>query len=366
MPTPTPFVNASVSRALGAVQPAVLDLRQYEAPEQDGFRIKLNQNENPYDLPDSLKESILREMRYASWNRYPESDPNRLREMLAGRWGLTPAGILPGNGSNSLLYTLMRAVIAPGDRVMTTTPDFALFETTARIHGARLRSVLLNPDFSPPAELILKETAKARLSLFSSPGNPTGRTLSADLLESILQTTPGLVLWDEAYGEFCSQSVLPSIERYPNLLVLKTFSKAFGLAGLRAGFLLGHPRLIGEIRKTAVPYEMSRFSIQTALKLLQLPQVVEGHVRAIVSEKQALYRALNEIPGIQAVMTDANFLLIRVPRESNAYGELKRHGILVRDMSPYPLMENMLRVTVGTPWENRVFAQVLQRIVSGC
>lgn len=358
-----PRPGSPVEKALGNIRPLVRSLKGYPAPQQGEMIAKLNQNENPYDVPAEWKDDILESMRSLEWTRYPVYDPPELREKLAARLGVDPDRILLGNGSNQILFLLGTALLSPGDRVVISPPTFSLFDTAARIAHGTVVAVDQNPDFSVDGPGVLAASESARLTFLCSPDNPTGHTVPLEFLEQVCGRAPGLVAWDEAYGEFRGETAVPLIDRHPNLVILKTFSKAFGLAGLRLGYLIGHPSVVAELKKVNIPFNVNLMSNLTALKLLDRPEWVSEQVARIVFERNRLTEALRLVPGITPFPSEANFILMRTPDGDAVFNGLKAEGVLVRPTEAHPLLKNCLRVTVGKPDENEAFLAALLRVV---
>jgi histidinol-phosphate aminotransferase len=363
MVTPTPSVHEPVERAVRNVKPEVRAMGGYTAPPRIETVAKLNQNENPYDLPDALKREILDAVRGQEWTRYPAYDPPDLRVKIARRFGLDPDQVLLGNGSNQLLYLLGSALVSPGDRVVTAPPTFSLFGIVAKIAHGRLDAIDQDADFTLDSDRLLAAVRGARLTFFCSPNNPTGRTIPTAFLEEVLCATEGIVVWDEAYGEFWGETALPLLERHPNLLVLKTFSKAFGLAGLRIGYLIGHPAMVSELRKVNIPYNINMVSRAAASALLDRPEWIAEQVARILAERDRLFDALRSVAGVIPFPSAANFILVRTPDSRAVFDGLKARGVLVRPVESHPLLVNCLRVTVGKPAENDAFLDTLKTIL---
>jgi histidinol-phosphate aminotransferase len=362
MGTPTPSTDASVERSAGCIKPEVRGLSGYPAPPQGEMIAKLNQNENPYDLAPEIKDEILESMRSIEWTRYPIFDPPELRQKLAARFGLSPDRILLGNGSNQLIYLLGSAVISPGDGVLVAPPTFSLFDLVGRIAYGRIIAVDQKPDFTLDEEKVLEAAAGAKLSFLCSPNNPTGQVIPVSFLETVLNRAAGLVVWDEAYGEFWGETAVPLLDSHPNLIILKTFSKAFGLAGLRIGYMMAHPAVIAELRKVNIPFNINLMSILTALKLLEHPEWTAEQVRKVIDDRNRLSAAMRAVPGITVYPSATNFILMRTRDGGAVFNGLKELGILVRPTEPHPLLRNCLRVTVGTPDENEAFLTALRRV----
>ena len=358
----TPYKKESIEFFLNSIKSQVRALSGYEAPPQGRVIAKLNQNENPYDLPSSIKKEILDEMRKSSWTMYPIYGSPTLQKRLADRVGLNPDQVLVGHGSNQLLYATVTATVSPSDPVVINPPSFSLFELITRIYQGRIVPVFQKEGFSYDTEKLLKAVQTAKLTMICSPNNPTGQVMDLDLLEQILNQTSGLVLWDEAYGEFWGKSAIPLINKHPNLLIMRTFSKAFGMAGIRIGYLTGHPRLIDEIQKVIVPYNINLFNQIAATRMLENMDWVETHIQKIMAERKLLFDKMKTLPRVIPFPSEANFISFRVPDGPGILNRLKELGILVRNMGSYFMMENCLRVTIGKPEENQVFFEALQEI----
>jgi histidinol-phosphate aminotransferase len=344
---------------------AVVQLAGYAAPPQEVMRAKLNQNESPYDLPDSFKRDVLEEAQSLSWNRYPFNDSPELRTALAKWHNVQAEQVLLGNGSNQLLQTLLSAVIEPGEKVLYFPPTFGLFELFTTIYGGSQLTVMQAPenafDLQPAISIIKQEAPK--LILLCSPNNPTGYEYSLAQVEAICEVAPGLVFLDEAYGEFSEQSGLPLLSRYPQLIISRTFSKAFSMAGLRLGYFLSSLRNIEQLRKANLPYNVNLLTERIALRLLADLTLMEKQTGVIKKERDWLFSEMSRIPDITIYPSAANFILFRCQDGKSVFRSLKEQGILVRDVSGYPLLNNHLRVSVGLHQENEWFLQALRKSV---
>ena len=332
-------------------------LRAYTA------QVKLNQNENPYDFPEDLKEEAFRRYRRLAWSRYPEFIPEALRERVASMAGWTRDGLLVGNGSNELLLATLMVLVKDQTRVVLPSPTFTVYGLVSQILGARAVQVPLNPDMSYNAEELLMraEEVGAKLLVICTPNNPTGSLLEDSDLEKILGRYHGHVLLDEAYFEFCGQSGLKYLKSYPRLIITRTFSKAMGMAGLRVGYLMAHPDLVAQIAKAKLPYNVNQFSLTAAEVALENLDRFQPAIQAILKERERLDKELAQIPGVRVFPTGANFFLFELPGQARAiFDDLYRQGVLVRDVSGYPMLSRCLRVTVGTPSENDRFLSALR------
>lgn len=363
MATQTQSNKESVEAVLKQLKPEILNMSGYTAPPQGHVVAKLNQNENPYDLPAALKEEIFNELKELEWSRYPAYDPPGVAQRLAERFHLTPEQIVLGNGSNQLLFTLVNAVISKGETVLIAPPSFSLFELVAELNQADIIQVLRKPDLSYDSAGMIEAVSKAKLTLISSPCNPTGLCMDRSLLKELLENTKGFILWDEAYGEFTRESAMDLLKDYPNLLVMRTFSKAMALAGFRIGYLMGNSRIIQQIRKVNLPYNLNLMSSILACKMLDHMDWVEDCAQKIITDRNRMFEQLNAIPGLHAYPSEANFILFRAPDGPDLLKRLQEKGVLVRNMGYYPMLENCLRVNIGTPEENKIFIETVKDIL---
>jgi histidinol-phosphate aminotransferase len=336
-------------------------LRTYDA------EIKLNQNENPYDFPDDLKQETFRRFSTRKWSRYPEFVPESLRAQLAEYAGWHKDGILVGNGSNELLLASLLILIKDRTPVVIPSPTFQLYGLVSQILGARIAPVPLRPDMSYDVEGLLTraEEVSAKVLILCSPNNPTGSELTSEDLHQILKRFHGHVLLDEAYHEFSGRTGMQFLHEYPRLMITRTFSKAMGMAGLRLGYLMAHPDLTAQIAKAKMPYNVNQFSLTAAQVALDHRERFRPAIEAILRERDRLKQLLSEIPGIRLYPTGANFFLFQLPTPPRpVFEELYQQGILIRDVSAYPMLADCLRVTVGTPAENDRFISALRDIIS--
>ena len=353
-------------RALDNIKPKVRGLRAYTL-SPDRAPVKINQNENPFGVPEAVRAETLRRMERRSWSRYPDFVPVALHEKLAEFAGWTPAGVVAGNGSNELIQATLMVTVGEGSRVLISEPTFALYRQVTTVLGGEVLSVPLRDDlqFDVPALLSAVERDQPEVVVICSPNNPTGCALGADELERLLAASRGLVVVDEAYFEFSGQTVAPLLARHPNLLVFRTFSKALGLAGLRVGYLLAAPELAREVSKAVLPYNLNVFSQTAAEVAVEFYEAeLRGHILDIIAERERLFAELNRIEGLSPVASRANFMVVRssvAPRE--IYEELLARGVLIRDVSGYPMLKDYFRVSVGTREENEKLLGGLREIL---
>jgi len=345
--------------AVMAPRPALRGLRPYGV-RQDA-PVKLNQNESPTDWPAELKAEVLARVAARPWHRYPASD-GTLRAALAQAAGVTPEMVAVTNGSNEAILAVVETY-ATGRAVVLTAPGYSMSAPLAAVGGAEVRQVLLREDFSLDVPSVLRELAAsdAAVVYLASPNNPTGNAFARTDIEAILEAARGMVVVDEAYAHFAGDSFLPDLRRYPNLVVLRTFSKAFALAGARIGWIVARDDIVAAIRAALPPYNLNVFAQEAALLMLAHTDLVAGRVRAIVAERERVRAALARVDGIIVYPSQTNFLLLRTPLPAaDLAGRLLRRGVLVRDVSSQPMLAGCLRVTIGSAAENDRFLEALR------
>jgi histidinol-phosphate aminotransferase len=344
----------------------ILALKGYHIPDSRGM-VKLDAMENPYRLPEALRERIARLVGEATINRYPDPAAAVLKGRLRAAFGV-PADmdLVLGNGSDELIQTLALAVARPGAVVLGVEPSFVMFRMIATFAGARYVSVDLREDFQLDAERLLGaiEAHRPALALLAYPNNPTGNLFDAALVARVIEASPGIVVLDEAYHAFAGKTFMASLARHPNLLVMRTVSK-LGLAGLRLGALIGSPAWLGELDKVRLPYNVNVLTQLVACEVLQHGEVLTEQASAIKLERGRLVRELGLLSGVTAYPSDANFVLFRIRNADRVFEGLKQRGVLIKSLhGSHRLLENCLRVTVGTPEENTAFLAALSQIAS--
>jgi len=347
---------------LYGVKSRVLKVPAYTLRADDA-EIKLNQNENPYDFPDDLKEETFRRFRERSWSRYPDFVPDSLRLRLAEFAGWQKDGVLVGNGSNELLQASLMVLIKSRTRVAIPFPTFTVYRLIANVLGAGIVDIPLNPDLTFNVDDLISKSQEsgADVLIINTPNNPTGSVLYNDDLRRILEQFSGHVLLDEAYYEFWGRTAIDFLKEYPRLIITRTFSKAMGMAGLRVGYLLAHPDLAAQISKAKLPYNVNQFSLTAAEVALDNISRFRSPIQAVIKERDRLATELDRMPGLKVHPTKSNFFLIEVPVAPHLiFDSLYRQGILIRDVSSYPMLSKCLRISVGTPDENNRLLSALR------
>ena len=318
-------------------------------PEQ---RLMLDANENSLGGP--LNQEFA---------RYPGSLRKALISRIAQWKGVGETQVFLGNGSDEAIDLLLRVFAEPGrDNVIQMPPTYGMYGVQAIIQGAELRNAPLNPDFTPnPAAVAACTDQHSKLLFLCSPNNPSGASLPAAFILEMLKTFPGVVVVDEAYQDFSSEeSFVARIKDHPNLVVLQTFSKAWGLAGIRLGMAFAHPFVVRMLNNIRYPYNLNSLTIQHALSALDRKKVVEDQVIQTILEREKLTAALRTLPLVVEVFpSDANFLLIRVQDADALYRYLAMKGILVRNRHKEIHCSQCLRITIGNPAENQQLWEAL-------
>jgi histidinol-phosphate aminotransferase len=339
---------------LQGVKPQVVRVPAYTLHAYEA-EIKLNQNENPFDFPADLKEEAFRRFRERQWSRYPDFVPDSLRRHLAEFAGWQKDGVLVGNGSNELLQATLMVLINSRTRVAIPSPTFTVYRLISTVLGAKVILIPLNPDMSYNVDELISQSREsgAGVLIINTPNNPTGSVLKDEDLERILQQFPGFVLLDEAYYEFWGHTALRFLRDYPRLIITRTFSKAMGMASLRVGYLLADPAIAEQISKAKLPYNVNQFSLTAAEVALENIARFRPAIEEVLRERGRLGSELSGIPGLKVYPTEANFFLVEVTAEPHAiFEDLHHQGILIRDVSSYPMLSKCLRISVGTRAEN--------------
>lgn len=345
----------------------VLDLHAYHVPDSSGC-IKLDAMENPYPLPAALQGEIAAAVAAAPINRYPDPAAASLKHRIREVTGL-PRGmeLLLGNGSDELIQLLALAAAKPGAVLLSVEPSFVMYRMIAAFTGMRYVGVPLLADLGAedfsldlPALLAAIRREQPALVFLAYPNNPTGNLYSAAAIAQVIKATSGLVVIDEAYYAFASDSFIPQLARYPNLLVMRTFSK-LGMAGLRLGFLAGSAAWLEQLEKLRLPYNVGVLPQLVAEKLLEHHGVLLQQAEQIRQDRAELFRRLGGIADVRVYPSEANFLLFRVANATAVFNGLKQRGVLIKNLNGgHPLLADCLRVTVGTPDENERFIAALK------
>ena len=336
---------------LNKVRPNIAALKPYSTARDEykgTFGIYLDANENPFEN---------------GYNRYPSTTlKGQVRATIAAKKGVDPSRLFLGNGSDEAIDLLFRVFCRPGvDNVISIAPTYGMYSVCAAINDIEYREVMLDEDFSLPVDKLLAAAdAQSKLLFVCSPNNPTANAYSREQLITLVQQFPGIVVVDEAYIDFSSvPSMVELIDAYPNLVVLQTLSKAYGLAGLRMGLAMANERIISIFGQVKYPYNIGADTLALASRLLETD--ITPQVQTLIAERERVAEALGRLPYIEKVYpSDANFLLVKVERSRELYDYLITRELIVRDRSRTPGCEGTLRITIGTPEENDRLIEELQ------
>ncbi len=346
MQTAPPPTYANPFSRTTAVRSAVAQMHGYTPGEQpqDKRYFKLNSNENPYPpsprVLAALQQAVGEDLRL-----YPDPVANRLRDVAATTYGFRRENILVGNGSDDLLTMLMRTFVDPGDRVAFPTPTYSLYDILVAMQAGQVVRVPYSADFTLPPALA---EVDAKLTFLCHPNAPSGVLHPFSAVETLARTIRGVLVIDEAYIDFAEESALALVHQYPHVVVLRTFSKSFSLAGLRIGLAFGHPDVINELMKVKDSYNIDRLSIVAAVAALEDYEWMRQHVEKIRATRSRLSAGLREL-GYFVYDSQTNFVLARKAgmAQEAVYLALKDRGFLVRYFST-PELADCLRITVGT------------------
>ena len=352
---------------LQTIKPAVRAIKAYSLHPHRAA-IKINQNENPFDMPQEIKDEVARRLATRPWSRYPDFVPSDLLDQLAAFAGWIPEGTLAGNGSNELIQAVLAVLVGPGVNVVISEPTFTLYRQIVMIFGGEVTPVPLTSrlEFDIPALTAVTRDLRAEVLILCSPNNPTGCRIEDEDLIELARGFEGIVIVDEAYHEFSRHSVVPLLKALPNLIVLRTFSKAMAMAGLRVGYMLASPELAREVHKATLPYNLNFVSSTVAAVACErYDTILKPLVVRLIDERDLLLTRIRQIPGLDPVPSHANFFLVKSALDpQELFEELLDRDILVRDVSHYPMLGRYLRLSVGKPEENEAVVSALRDIMS--
>jgi len=356
-------MESRVERLKKWVRPEVRSLQPY-TPEPMGARIRLDANESPFDIPETLKKAVWESFSGQAWNRYPDPTCLELRQAVAAYEGVAIDQIVFGNGSDEIIRDLLICYGGPGTRTIFPTPTFSMYRLLTIALGGTPVGVRLRNDWSLDMPAFLQEvesdTDTSRVIFIPTPNNPTGNAFPIEQIEEILKKTDCLVVVDEAYRLFTTSSLVPYLQHYPNLVILCTYSKAMSAAGVRIGYLIGHPQVVETINRIRLPYNMDVFAQQVALTAIRHPEIWQANAQTIIQERKRLLSVLSEITDITVYPSQANFILIRIPQADRVKKFLAENNIAVRGFSRTEGLTDCLRITIGLPEENDELVRQLQ------
>lgn len=345
-------------------------LEGYHSPQVD-VAVRLNTNESPVEPPAAWRDAFAAELSRVEWHRYPDRAATALRAEIAALHGVEPAQVFAANGSNEVLQTLLLTYAGPGRTVATFEPTYQLHGHIARLTGARVVETDRAADFSLdlPAALAAIAQHRPTVTFLCSPNNPTGLVEPASnvraVLDAVVAIGAGLLVVDEAYGQFADWSALSLVDDDTPLAVTRTFSKTWSMAGTRLGYLIGPTWLVAELDKVVLPYHLDAAKQIAGRLALRYADEMEQRVSGIVAERQRIVAAFDTMP-VDHFPSGANFVLFRPRNKSGraVWQGLVDRSVLVRDCSSWPRLDDCLRITIGTPAENDAFLTALQEVLS--
>ena len=339
----------------------------YISPQQPA-RFRMNTNEAPYPPPVALIEEVTRGTEAIALNRYPDRDAVNLVDAIASHSGWGREGLWVANGSNEVFMHLFLAFGGPGRSSMTFEPTYSLHTLIPRIAGTRTVQVPRDDDFAIDLDAALKtiEAERPDIVIVCSPNNPTGGCEPTATIEALLAAAPGLVVVDEAYGEFDDHehSSRALLESHPNLAITKTFSKAWRLAGVRIGYMLAAPSLIAELARVRLPYHLSAITQLIGVSAINHAEETLEMVRSIAAERDRIAVELGAL-GVKVYPSKANFVLFEVDEPDHVWQKLLDQGVLIRNYSGASGLEKCLRVTAGLPEETDAFIAAMEVALDG-
>lgn len=344
------------------------NMQAYHVADSTGL-IKLDAMENPYPFPAALKDQWLAELKQVELNRYPNPQASELKKTFQKAFSLSPKlELIFGNGSDELIQLLIMAVAKPNATILTVTPSFSMYKLIAEYVGVNVVEVPLQQDsFKLQMDLLAEQITKHQPAIIflACPNNPTGTLWPQDQVEEIIKQTTGLVVIDEAYAPFAIYSMMHLVERYPQAIMMRTVSK-MGLAGLRLGWMLGDVQWMAELDKMRLPYNINALTQASANFALQNISVFDEQAKLICQQREVLSNALKAMQNINVFPSQANFILFKVLKATanSIYASLLNNKIIIKNVSNDGLLENCLRVTVGTEEENQAFIKALDSSLS--
>ena len=341
-------------------------LEGYHSPQVD-VAVRLNTNEAPDEPPAGFRDALAAEVARVSWNRYPDRSASALREAIATLHGVDPSMVFAANGSNEVLQTILLAFAGPGRSVATFEPTYQLHGHIARLTGATVVEGERGAGFVLDLDEVRRvvDIARPSVTFLCSPNNPTGVVDSENDVRAVVDMAPGLVVVDEAYGQFSSWSAQSLVTDDSSVAVVRTFSKTWSMAAGRLGYVIAPRWMVDELEKVVLPYHLDAVKQIAGVLAVRYLDEMNSRVERIVDERNRLVEALATLP-VTVFPSGANFVLFR-PHETSGravWQGLLDRGVLVRDCSGWPRLADCLRVTIGTPDENRIFLDSLQEVLS--
>ncbi len=349
------------------IRPEIRSFIPYNANQQP-YKIKLDANESPFNMPLEVREKLAAFiLRDPKLNLYPDTDSSQLRKAIGKHWSIDEEKIVVGTGSDQLIQVLTNVFIGCEDKILYPVPSFGMYRDACLIAGGKPIKYVLEPkdkyEYSKEKIIDTYEKEQPKIIYICNPNNPTGNIMSSDdILEVLKHCRKSVVVVDEAYAEFCDTTVIPYVDEYQNLLVLRTFSKAFGLAGVRCGYSISCSQLARAIKLVLPPYNISSISQYAAELVLSEKAQIYKNIALLIEQREWMSDKLSELKGVTVYNSFANFILVKVNNLKEVNKKLCERGIFVRVFGTEPLLENCLRITMGTSEQNAIFLDELTSI----
>lgn len=341
------------------------EMPSYDVVERD-WRVKVNANECGMNLPPMVEDRVMGRLSRVAFNRYPNEDLEQLMEAIADNYGLKKENVLIGNGSSEIIEKVFYAFGGRNHTIVYPQPSFSMYHIYAKAAECRAIVVNLNAnDYSLNVREFIQTVndSKAGLAVVCNPNNPTGNALTLEQIMDILNHTRCILLVDEAYVEFYGKSAAALLAHYPRLIIARTFSKAYGLAAIRCGYLLGDADIINMIGKTFMPYHMDVLTLVTADTVFQMRDEYVPRIQQIVSERKRMSELYAELPGFTVYPSETNFILVKYAKAVALNKVLEKQSIGVRSFGKAPGLENCLRISIGLREENEAVYNAIKAFV---
>lgn len=335
-------------------------------PSYDGvektYRIKVNANESTLSLPPLVEERVLNRLAMVALNRYPNEEYYSLVEQIAKNFSVEPSQVLLGSGSSEIIEKVFHAFGGAGRKIVYPQPSFSMYKIYAKAAEAQGEPFNLDEKFNLDVDEFIKKirAVDASLAVVCNPNNPTGNALTLEEIEKIAASIDCAFLLDEAYVEFYGRSAVNLVAKFPNLIVARTFSKAYGMAGARVGYMIAQAEVTRMINKTFMPYHMNVLTLAAADIVYQMRDEFTPRLQMIIAERERMFEQLKTLPGVEVFPSEANFILIRLARAEELKNYLESLDIGIRYFSPSAFgLKNCLRISIGTIFENdEVFSAI--------
>ncbi len=342
-------------------RPGLRDVEPYDSPQMD-VPVRLNTNECPHPLPEAFRDDLAEAVRAQGLNRYPDTDARELRRRLAQHTAHDPDGTWAANGSNEIIHQLSMAYGGPGRKALLFPPTYALHQRIWTLDHGQIASHVVHAPFVLHDEDVDEAVhLNPDAAFVCSPNNPTGNAHPRERVERLANETDALVIVDEAYVEFGGDSAAALIAQHPNVVVVRTFSKAFALAGARVGYCLADPDVVENLRRVRLPYHLSALTQAAGLTALRHLPEATAILDDIRKQRDRMFERMSAMPGVEPFPSDANFILFRTEKPAaQVWQALLDRGVLIRDLTH--AVPGCLRVSAGTEEETTAFLDALEEV----